>query len=124
MIFNPVNYENFTLSDGDGEKKVYVRFLDENNANVLDLLEGMTILDTVVPDVTRVVINGGAKYINRYNNTGEVSVSVSGQDATSGIYQYGYRFEGGVYKAYKDFVSDFIANYGAGGCGRGEEGYI
>ncbi|MGB9600033.1 MAG: hypothetical protein ACPL7I_05735, partial [Myxococcota bacterium] len=111
IVFNPVNYENFTLSDGDGEKRVYVRFLDETNTTPLDLMEGVTILDTVAPDVTRVVINGGSKHINKDNNTGEISVSISGLDITSGVYQYAYQFEGGTYSPYKDFVSNLIVNY-------------
>jgi hypothetical protein len=111
VIYNPVDYQNFELSDRDGEKVVYVRFLDENNANPLEIMEGKTILDRGSPEVSLVEMNGGDKYINKSKNTGEVVLKMVGRDVTSGIYQYRYRFEGGNWSSYRDYVSEVIVPY-------------
>jgi hypothetical protein len=105
----PTNYENFQegvdvpfdiTSAGDGEKTIAVQFLDDGGGTRLDVLAGVTLLDSRPPLVNAVVLNGGEAYINRAQNTGQVTVSMdaqedasAGQDvAVSGLYQYRAKF--------------------------------
>lgn len=73
--------KDWTLSAGDGEKTVYVKFIDKAGNEVV--VSDTITLDTTAPDVTISALTGiieSGKYLQ-----GNVTFSVSANDITSGV---------------------------------------
>ena len=96
---------DWTLSDGDGEKTVYVRFRD-GAGNETDVTKSDTILlDSTPPDITAFQINDftddGAS-VNKTNQT-TTTISISSADngnQASGPHQYRIRNSGGSWSSW------------------------
>ena len=97
--------KSWTLSPGEGDKTVYVRFKDSAQ-NVSDTYEDSIELDTIPPTASSVSINGGATYTNSRSVTLELAASDS---PSSGVSQMMLSnnpdFEGSLWESYASSVS-------------------
>ena len=77
-----VTTRNWTLLSGDGAKTVYVQFRD-GAGNISSTYSDDIVLDTVPPTNGSITINGDADYATQT----AVTLTLSAQDATSGVVQ-------------------------------------
>ncbi len=90
---SPVAYApttSFTLSSGDGNKTVYVRYYDKAG-KVSAVYSKSITLDTAPPTGT-ITINNDATY----TNTSSVTLNLTGTDAPSGLDQMRFSTDGGT----------------------------
>jgi len=80
--------KSWTLPSGDGTKTVYVKFKD-SAGNVSSVYSDSIILDTT-PPTGSIVINGDATY----TTSTSVTLTLTYNDATSGVYQVRYSNDG------------------------------
>ena len=76
--------KSYTLSSGDGEKSVYVKFKDAAG-NESDVESDSISLDQTPPTASTITINDGDEYTN---STSVNITTLEGSDATSGIGYY------------------------------------
>jgi hypothetical protein len=95
----------FSLSDGDGEKTIFIELIDAGGV-VIDLLSASIVLDTSPPEQTSVSINNGAGFSN--NPDGLVTLSINAVDNTSGVDRMQVSFDGDFDEPFEAFVAQKV----------------
>ena len=99
-----------TVSEGDGEKRVYVQLRDKaGNASPIE--SNKIILDTQPPKNCKILINNGAKYTN--DKLGRVLLSLSGDDVYQVMLSNSPNFPNGRWEPFKKSMK-WIINVGGG----------
>ena len=99
--FSDATYEdyatskNFTLSETDGTKIIYVKYKDALG-NETDAISDRIVLDTTAPTNTSISINKGASVADSRN----VTISLSAKDAVEMIISENADFKGATYEDY------------------------
>ncbi len=87
---------SFTLSSGDGEKTVYVKYMDEAGNETGETISAAITLDTIAPDGGSISINGGAAY----TNSTSVTLTLYAEGASRMMVSEDSGFAGASYEAY------------------------
>lgn len=90
--------KNWTLSDGDGEKAVYVKYKDKAG-NISNAYPEFIIKDTVSPTGS-ILISDGADYVS----TREVNLTLGCEDETSGPGEMKFSNDGISYSEWESFA--------------------
>ncbi len=99
-----------TVSEGDGEKRVYVQLRDKAG-NTSPIESNKIILDTQPPKNCKILINNGAKYTN--DKLGRVLLNLSGDDVFQVMLSNSPNFPNGRWEPFKKSMK-WIINVGGG----------
>ncbi len=89
--------KNWTLTDGDGTKLVYVQYSD-NAGNISASFSDTIILDATAPGGT-IMINGGATYAG----SPDVSLTLFASDSGSGVYQMRFSNDNATWSSWEPY---------------------
>ena len=98
--YNPA--ASFTLSPGEGARTVNINIKD-GSGNESGSYAAAINIDTVAPEISNFLINGGASATNV--NTIDLDVFVADENS-SGPDQFRYRLQGGDWSAFQDLTID------------------
>ncbi len=76
-----VPFRPFTFTGADGTKRIYVKFRKSGTGAESSVVTDSYVLDRTPPDFASISLNAGAPYAT----TSQVTLSLSGSDATSGL---------------------------------------
>ena len=95
-IFVPLIPKNYTLSDGDGTKTIYVKYKDTAGNETTETISASILLDTNPPTNGSITINNGASFTDsRY-----ATLKLNATGATEMIISDRSDFSGATYEAY------------------------
>ncbi|UCE06929.1 MAG: hypothetical protein JSW07_02500 [bacterium] len=92
------NSKAISLAGNDGEKKIYF-FVNDKAGNVATHVSDSIILDTKPPSELSISINGGAEK----TDSTTVTLSISANDITSGLYQMSFSTDGSTWSDWENF---------------------
>ncbi|WP_338762727.1 hypothetical protein WAF17_18180 [Bernardetia sp. ABR2-2B] len=97
-------YFKWTLSEGDGEKKLYAKFRD-NAKNETEVVSASIDVDSTPPSDTMITINGGDQTSRHID--GIVELTIKAKDAKYMMLSNSDNFRGGRWLPYEELVSDW-----------------
>ncbi|AFM05164.1 hypothetical protein Fleli_2811 [Bernardetia litoralis DSM 6794] len=97
-------YLKWTLSEGDGEKRLYARFRD-NAKNETEIVSASIDIDSTPPSDMMITVNGGDQTSRHIN--GVVELVIKAKDAKYMMISNNENFRGGRWLPYQELVTDW-----------------